>query len=178
MWNLNNANLSFKILSSDTDLLLGKNAIDSFDDIFLMQIEYNINKKFNIFDKRLFDICFGIICLIFIYPWIWLYIKLRSLSHTQLKFLNKVLLIPQVISGKLSFVGRAIWDRTSEGKKYLGKCGLTGLVQINFYKNPTEDEIEYYNNYYAKNQSLKLDIEIIIKTISLFFFRKKILYYE
>ena len=35
-------------------------------------------------------------------------------------------------------------------------------------------EIEYYNNYYAKNQSLILDIEIILKTISLYFFRNKI----
>jgi len=178
MWNLKNANLYFKILSIDSDLILGKNSVDKVDDIYLMQIEYNINKKFNIFVKRIFDIVFGVFCLIFVYPWIWLIIKIKNLSNTQLKFLNKVLLIPSVISGKYSFVGRSIWDRTSYGKNFLGKHGLTGLVQVNFYKDLTEEEIEYYNNYYAKNQSLKLDIEIIIRTISLFLFRKKIIYYE
>lgn len=178
MWNLKNANLYFKILSIDSDLLLGKNSVDKVDDIYLMQIEYNINKKFNIFVKRIFDIIFGIFCLILVYPFVWVIMKIRNLSNTQLKFLNKILLIPSVISGKYSFVGRAVWDKTSYGKNFLGKHGLTGLVQVNFYKNLTEEEIEYYNNYYAKNQSLKLDIEIIIRTISLFLFRKKIINYE
>ncbi len=178
MWSLRNANLSFKILSTDSDLLLGKNALDKVDDIYLIQIEYNINKKFNIFVKRLFDIVFGIICLIFIYPFVLLFNKITGFHQTKQKFLNKILFIPQVISGKYSFVGRATWDTTSYGKSFLGKNGLTGLVQVNFYKKLSEEEIEYYNNYYAKNQSLKLDIEIIIKTISLFLFRKKILYYE
>jgi GT2 family glycosyltransferase/lipopolysaccharide/colanic/teichoic acid biosynthesis glycosyltransferase len=178
MWNLRNSNLSFKILSTDSDLLLGKNALDKVDDIYLMQIEYNINKKFNIFVKRLFDIVLGILCLIFVYPFVLLFNKITGFNKTKQKFLNKILFIPQVISGKYSFVGRATWDTTSYGKNFLGKNGLTGLVQVNFYKNLSEEEIEYYNNYYAKNQSLKLDIEIIIKTISLFLFRKKILYYE
>jgi GT2 family glycosyltransferase/lipopolysaccharide/colanic/teichoic acid biosynthesis glycosyltransferase len=178
MWNLRNSNLSFKILSTDSDLLLGKNALDKVDDIYLMQIEYNINKKFNIFVKRLFDIVFGVFCIIFVYPFVLLFNKFSGFHFIKQKFLSKLLFIPQVISGKYSFVGRAIWDTASHGKNFLGKNGLTGLVQVNFYKNLSGEEIEYYNNYYAKNQSLKLDIEIIIKTISLFLFRKKILHNE
>lgn len=175
MWNLKNANLYFKILSLDSDLLLGKNSVDKVDDIYLMQIEYNINKKFNIFVKRIFDIIFGVFCLISVYPWVWVITKFKKLSNTQLKFFKKILIIPSVVSGKYSFVGRATWDKTSYGKNFLGKNGLTGLAQVNFYKNLAEEEIEYYNNYYAKNQSLKLDIEILIRTISLFLFRKKII---
>jgi lipopolysaccharide/colanic/teichoic acid biosynthesis glycosyltransferase len=38
-------------------------------------------------------------------------------------------------------------------KTILGKNGLTGLVQINFYKNLTSDEIEFYNYYYAKTKA-------------------------
>lgn len=71
-------------------------------------------------------------------------------------------------------VGRATWDTSSYGKQFLGKKGLTGLVQINFYKNLSADEIEYFNYYYAKNQSITLDIEILLKTISLFLFKKNI----
>ena len=68
MWSLKNYNVSFKILSGDHDIILGKSALDKIDDIYLMQIEYNINKKINIFVKRLFDILIGIACLFTVYP--------------------------------------------------------------------------------------------------------------
>jgi O-antigen biosynthesis protein len=174
MWNLKNYNLSYKILSSDSDIILGKSPLDKIDEIYLMQIEYNINKKFNIFVKRIFDLILGINCLIFVYPFIYLYLKFLNAKPESHKFLKKVLLIPEVVKGKLSFVGRATWDSTSEGKQFLGKNGLTGLVQINYYKILTADECEYYNYYYAKNQTLTLDLEIILKTISLFLFSKKV----
>ncbi|HMT12078.1 MAG TPA: hypothetical protein PKA39_10705, partial [Ignavibacteria bacterium] len=64
------------------------------------------------------------------------------------KFLSKIRLIPSVLSGKYSFVGRAVWDTTSTGKEHLGKNGLTGLVQINYFRNLSKDEFEYYNFYY------------------------------
>jgi lipopolysaccharide/colanic/teichoic acid biosynthesis glycosyltransferase len=153
---------------------LGKSALDKIDDIYLMQIEYNINKKFNIFVKRLFDLTLGFFCLFSVYPAALIAVKIIKMSDDKTKFLNKLVLIPAVIRGTLSFVGRATWDTTSYQKQYLGKSGLTGLVQINFYKNLGAEEIEYYNFYYAKNQSLLLDIEILLKTLSLFLFRKNI----
>jgi lipopolysaccharide/colanic/teichoic acid biosynthesis glycosyltransferase len=174
MWGLKNYNVNFKILSGDSDIILGKSPLDKIDDIYLMQIEYNINKKINIFAKRLFDIVFGLICLFTVYPLVLIITAIFKFGEQSSKFLNKLRLIPSVITGKLSFVGRATWDTTSYGKQYLGKNGLTGLVQINFYKNLSSDEIEYFNYYYAKNQSLTLDLEIILKTISLFLFRKNI----
>jgi len=174
MWSLQNYNLNFKILSDDSDIILGKSALDKIDDIYLMQIEYNINKKFNIFVKRLFDLLLGLLNLITVYPVVLIMAKIIKMGDEKTKFINKLLLIPSVVSGKLSFVGRAVWDTASYGKQYLGKNGLTGLVQINFYKNLAPGEIEYYNFFYAKNQSLWLDIEILLKTLSLFLFRKNI----
>ncbi len=174
MWNLRKYNINFKILSEDNDIILGKSALDKIDEIYLMQIEYNINKKINIFTKRLFDIVFGIFCLILVYPAAFLVNKMRNQNSDKHRFLKKLLLIPSVVSGKYTFVGRATWDTSAYGKEYLGKNGLTGLSQINYYKHLSDDEMEYYNYYYAKNQSLTLDIEIILKTISLFLFRKNI----
>lgn len=174
MWKLKNYNLDFKILSSDSDIVLGKSSLDRIDEIYLMQIEYNINKKFNIFVKRVFDLVFGILCSILIYPFIFVYLKFFRETGEKNRFLRKMTLLPDVIKGKLSFVGRATWDTTSTGKQFLGKNGLTGLVQINYYKKPSEEEIEYFNYYYAKNQSILLDIEIILKTISLFLFSRKV----
>ena len=173
MWKLQNYNLDFKILSNDSNIILGKSSLDKIDEVYLMQIEYNINKKFNIFVKRVFDLFLGAFCFILLYPLVLLLLKLFDFGPQKLKFLRKILLIPDVLKGSLSFVGRAVWDTTSTGKQFLGKNGLTGLVQINYYKNPSNNELEYYNFYYAKNQSLALDIEIIVKTISLFLFSRK-----
>lgn len=175
MWELKNYNLSYKILSSDNEFALGKLALDKIDDVFLMQIEYNINKKFNIFVKRLFDFFVGLVLTVLVYPFVLIYTKLFKVKSNNMKFGSKLLLLPDVLFGTLSFVGRATWDTTSRGRLSLGKRGLTGLVQINYYKKLSEVEIEYYNNYYAKNQSLSLDLEIMIKTISLFIFRNKII---
>ena len=172
MWSLKDYNISFKILSGDSDIILGKSPLDKIDDIYLLQIEYNINKKINIFVKRIFDIFFGIICLFTLYPVSIILMSIFNFNEQNSRFLKKLSLIPKVISGKLSFVGRATWDTASFGKQYLGKNGLMGLVQINYYKNLTPGEVEYFNYYYAKNQSLTLDIEILLKTVSLFLFRK------
>jgi len=174
MWSLRNNSISFKILTGDSDIILGKSALDKIDDIYLMQIEYNINKKFNIFVKRLFDILFGIFSLFTVYPLVLIFSKIRSINSKNEKFFKKLKHIPQVITGKYSFVGRATWDTPVKGMQYLGKNGLTGLVQINLHRNLSADEIEYFNFYYAKNQSLALDIEILLKTLSLFLFRKNV----
>ncbi len=174
MWDLKNSNIGFKILSGESDIILGKSTLDKIDDIYLMKIEYNINKKFNIFVKRTFDILFGVLNLFTIYPMVMIMGSVGLLSSTKEKFYRKVKFIPEVITGKYSFVGRAIWDTPQQGINYLGKNGLTGLVQINLHRNLSADEIEYFNFYYAKNQSLGLDIEILLKTLSLFLFRKNL----
>ncbi len=174
MWDLKNRNIAFKILSGESDIILGKSTLDKIDDIYLMKIEYNINKKFNIFVKRTFDIVFGILNLFTIYPLIMILGSTGLLNKTKEKFYRKVKFIPKVISGRYSFVGRATWDTPQQGINYLGKNGLTGLVQINLHRNLSADEIEYFNFYYAKNQSLALDIEILLKTLSLYLFRKNV----
>jgi GT2 family glycosyltransferase/lipopolysaccharide/colanic/teichoic acid biosynthesis glycosyltransferase len=172
MWELKDYNLDYKILTTDSDIILGKDALDKVNDIYLLQIEYNINKKFNIFVKRLFDLIFGIINLISIYPLVMIISKIPSIYNTRIKYFDKIKLIPKVIKGEYSFVGLAQWDNPQHGIQFLGKKGLTGLVQINLYKELSQEEIEYYNFYYAKNQTLILDLEILLKTLSLFIFRK------
>lgn len=174
MWTLKNYNISFKILTGDSDIILGKSTIDKIDDIYLMQIEYNINKKFNIFVKRFFDIFFGIFSLFTVYPAVLLFSKIPAVYNRNARFFNKLWFIPQVITGKYSFVGRATWDTPIKGMQFLGKNGLTGLVQINLHRNLSNDEIEYFNFYYAKNQTFALDVEILLKTLSIFLFRKNV----
>jgi lipopolysaccharide/colanic/teichoic acid biosynthesis glycosyltransferase len=84
--------------------------------------------------------------------------------------------LPRVFSGGVSFVGLPL-PRQAEQKlsafpvsmngqaASLGPYGLTGIVQIQPAGKLESEEVEQLKLYYAKNQSLKLDIEILMKTV-------------
>ncbi|HEX2788410.1 MAG TPA: glycosyltransferase [Ignavibacteria bacterium] len=161
MWFFRDKNVEFKILPSGNDLILSR-IRGNIDGISLIEIEYNINNKINIFLKRIFDIILSFLLLLTVYPFIW--IKNKLFKKDLSKQTSKILLLPQVLSGKYSFVGYPVWYDTN-GNKYPGKKGLTGLIQLYYYEGMNGEEMENYNVFYAKNQSLALDTEIILKTI-------------
>ncbi|MEO8211034.1 MAG: glycosyltransferase, partial [bacterium] len=53
MWDLRNRNVKFKIFPSGKELILSRLNSSSLDNINLIEIEYNINNKLNIFLKRI-----------------------------------------------------------------------------------------------------------------------------
>ncbi|MBN1637643.1 MAG: sugar transferase, partial [Ignavibacteriales bacterium] len=165
MNDIKNRKIQFKVIPTGKDLILSK-LHSKIDDINLIEIEYNINNKLNIFLKRTFDLLLSLLMLIFIYPFVFLYKKIfkKELSTHS----SKLLLIPKVFSGKFSFVGMPIWYFRSDSDN-LGKKGLTGLIQLNHDKNLSPEEMDNYILYYAKNQSITLDIEILLKTLFSFF---------
>ncbi len=165
MWDLRNKNVSFKIIPTGKELILSKLSMRSFDEVNLVEIEYNINNKLNIFLKRIFDIILSLILLITVYPFLVLYKK--GFNKKMSKHFSKLLLLPKVFKGKYSFVGYPVWFETD--KHYIGKKGLTGLIQLNYKENISEAEIENMNLYYAKNQTLTLDMEILLKSFFSFF---------
>lgn len=166
MWSFRNRNVRFKIVSSDKELIVSKLNFNALDNLALIEIEYNINNKLNIFLKRLFDIVVSFVLLITVYPVVLImkYILKINLS----KYTSKLLLLPKVFSGEYSFVGNPIWLYYSN-KEFIGKKGLTGLVQLNYYEDISSEELLSYNLFYAKNQSLTLDVEILLKTFFSFF---------
>ncbi|MBI4535841.1 MAG: glycosyltransferase [Ignavibacteriae bacterium] len=181
----NDRSVNFRLVPNSLEAIIGKTRIDELDDIPLIEIEYNINKAVNRFAKRLFDTSCGLLLIVFVYPWVRLLSVVRKNHHLG-SVASRVLLIPQVILGRLSIVGRPLSDPDEqlpasaipsspiqdEGS-YLGPKGLTGLVQINIREDLEKDEIERYKLYYAKNQSLILDLEIILKSILLLFRRSR-----
>lgn len=161
---MKNRNVHFKILPSGNELILSKLS-SGIDEISLIEIEYNINNKLNIFLKRLFDIVVSLVLLLTVYPFILLYSKVFNKKLG--KHTSKLLLLPKVFIGKMSMVGIPEWYEM-KGREFLGKRGLTGLIQLNFYDNMSNEEMANYNVFYAKNQSLILDIEILLKTFFAF----------
>ncbi len=161
-------NVNFKLALVSSDLVLSKASIDSLDDVPVLDIDYNINKFLNKVSKRIFDIFFTIPLLIFVYPLVYF----KKIFGMELGgFGRKILLLPKVLTGSLSLVGCPL--DFPDGQDYLGKKGLTGIVQISEYEGLSKEEIERLNIFYARNQSLALDIEILIRTLIQLFSNKK-----
>lgn len=166
MWKFRNKNVRFRIIPSGKELILSKLNTNSIDEINLIEIEYNINNKMNIFLKRILDIILSFALLLTVYPIATVYSKVkgRSLSRP----FSKLLLLPQVFTGKYSLVGYPVW--LDQGNNlYIGKKGLTGLIQLNYYESMPDSEMENLNFFYAKNQTFVLDMEILLKTFFLMF---------
>ncbi len=176
--------VNFRLVPSSLEVIIGKTSIDLLDDIPLVEIDYKIDQLTHRFTKRLLDVVGGTLLLCTVYPFERLRRKLNT--HTQSEFGKRIMLLPKVLSGELSLVGRPLFasagalsnDGTrnqvvpANGKgsiPYIGKMGLTGLVQLQSPEDLTREEIEKYNLYYAKNQSLILDLEILLKSFLLMF---------
>lgn len=94
------------------------------------------------------------------------------------KFIRKSSIdeLPQllnVVKGDMSLVGprpalynqyKLIEERTKLGVDKV-KPGITGFAQVMGRDNITDEQKIQYDKYYVDNQSLKLDIWIIVKTI-------------
>jgi lipopolysaccharide/colanic/teichoic acid biosynthesis glycosyltransferase len=123
----------------------------------------------------MFDICLSLLLLMTVYPLALVRSIVAKAGPSQR--VESLLKIPLVFSGRYSFVGRPFRDRNgtrneqnrdwkeNDRDAYLGPRGLTGLVQINYRDDMTKEEVERYQLYYAKNQSLFLDIEILLKSL-------------
>ncbi|MFI5251799.1 MAG: glycosyltransferase [Bacteroidota bacterium] len=160
--------LNYRLVPNSMEVIIGKTHIDELDDIPLIEIEYNIHRPLHRLVKRVFDIMASCLALFIFYPWVW--IRQKS-GKTPGKFGLEILLVPDVFRGILSFVGPPFYDKagsrlgTQHEIQYWGRIGLTGLAQINNHSDTTAEDIEKYNFYYAKNQTLWLDLEIIMKSI-------------
>jgi GT2 family glycosyltransferase len=156
-----NRSVNYRLVPSSLEVIIGKTHIDELGDIPLVDIEYNINKPMNRFLKRAVDLGVSLLLLILAYPFVWIRSTMRQHAGTAG---SRILRLPDVLRGRMSLVGPPAEGR-NDRSPYLGKAGLTGLVQINSHRDLSPEEIERYNLYYAKNQSLLLDIEIMIKSL-------------
>lgn len=172
--------VNFRLVPSSLEVIIGKTSIDQLDDIPLVEIDYNINRPMNRFVKRLFDLTAGSVLLCTVYAL--LRIRQAMGNHNLTEFDKNILMLPKVLSGEYSLVGRPLIvsgntdlnntvdirhlsniPRNGKEEPYLGKIGLTGLVLVHDREELTREEIEKYNLHYAKNQSLFLDFDILLK---------------
>lgn len=171
----NDRSVNFRLVPNSLEAIIGKTRIDDLDTLPLVEIEYNIHNPGNKLAKRVFDIAASGFGLFFFYP----FVRFLNSKPTTEGFVRSVRLLPDVFFGRMSLVGRPLSESDDvpptgspiSGQSYLGPKGLTGLVQINRRADLEPEEIERYKLYYAKNQSLILDVEIMVKSL-LRFLRK------
>jgi GT2 family glycosyltransferase len=164
-----NKTVNYRLVPNSLEVIIGKTHIDQLDDIPLLDIEYNIDRLSNRLGKRLFDMLGSLILMMVVYP----VARFRSGSKDPAgKFQKNILLVPKVLSGEMSLIGPPAMSVSQPENGLIGsgvwwgKPGLTGLVQINDRDDLTNEEIVRYNLYYAKNQTLLLDLEILFKSFS------------
>jgi GT2 family glycosyltransferase len=157
-------NVNFVVAGSEQDFLVGKSSVTMLDDIPLMDVQYNISALPNRIAKALFDIFLSVPILLLVYPFVYFYQKLIRNNND---FVNFVLGVPKVLTLKRSFVGpRSI---SSTDKLYLGRIGLTGLWNTEYLDKSDLEEQNKLNIYYAKNQNIWMDLEILGKTFAKMF---------
>ena len=163
--NCQNESVEFKISGTELDFIVGKTSISMLDDIPLIEVNYNISILTLKFIKRIFDLSLGLFVLFFIYPFIYFIAKL---SNNESEFRSFILSVPSVVSGKKSFVGPK--EISPDKIVFLGKQGLTGFWNL---ENNRDVEMEKLDFYYAKNQNIWLDIDILGRTINKMWGRKE-----
>ena len=173
--------LTYRMVPNEQDILLGKSNIEDIGGIPFINIEYNIFHKLHRFSKRIFDIIISVFVIILFAPLIiWFFILGKAIKidfwgenaeiissrifDTKIKFLKDIPLLFNVLLGKISLVGSSLIDTKNPNPHILCKPGITGLDRIrNIKVGP--DTRKAAEHYYIQNQNLKLDIEIIIKTL-------------
>ncbi|MBN2412061.1 glycosyltransferase [candidate division KSB1 bacterium] len=184
----NDSGVSFKMVPSNLDVIIGKASIDYIEDIPFVDIEYKLHSLFYRSVKRGFDFVFALLLLVIcspVYMW-YRWIKKVPLKQITMPGEGQKMIdlrefdintgvirwkyLPWLFSllrGDISFVGREMDIDLSNRKDDISlslKPGITGLEQINRNRDISDKERVKYNVFYLKNYSLLLDIEILLKS--------------
>ncbi|MEK6565629.1 MAG: glycosyltransferase [Bacteroidota bacterium] len=156
--------VNFHLVPNTLEVMIGKASVDALDDLPLVQLSYNLEKPLHRITKRLFDLGISALLFTFVYP----ILRLKS-ALTNEQPSPPIRSLPAVLRGNMSFVGppkdlRALRNGHTDPVN-LGKPGITGLVQLQGERPMSPEEVDQYNLYYARNQSVLLDMEILIKTM-------------
>ncbi|MCF8260836.1 MAG: glycosyltransferase [Melioribacteraceae bacterium] len=158
--NSSRLNVDFMIAGDDQNFLVGKSSINLLNEVPLVKVHYNISELSQKIIKRFFDFVISIIVLVFVFPFLFLINLVKPKENNLYSIVRKT---PEVLLGRKSFVGP---EKSSYlGELFLGKIGLTGLWFTESLNKESSKEIDKINIYYARNQNIWFDIEILSKTL-------------
>jgi lipopolysaccharide/colanic/teichoic acid biosynthesis glycosyltransferase len=177
--------VNYRIVPHELEYLVAKSSVDDIDTVPLLFIS-GVADPLDLMVKRIFDVLFSGFVVILTLPLVLFnficsakLVTKEIIGHAGkpiviemfkggIGFLRFIPLYYSVFTGKLSFVGSEITEFKPSEFHPIYKPGLTGLVQIKTRekrKTLTQQEKDYYNLYYVRNQSIITDFQIIIKSV-------------
>ena len=173
--------LIYRMVPHERDILLGKTNIEDIGGISFVNIEYNLFYRLHRISKRIFDLVFSLILLSILSPIIigyYLFGKVIQMTFwgensstidtrvfdSKNKLIRDIPLLVSVFLGDISLVGSSMIESSKNNPNLLCQPGITGLERIRNVKFDP-DIRRAVEHYYIQNQNLKLDLEIIIKTL-------------
>jgi len=166
-----NPNVHFRIVPKSMEFVAGTTGIDALSGVPLVDVEYNLFRFPNRIGKRFLDLAVAIPGLITLYPFV--YFAKRSSVSDSCSFAAFIRSLPRICAGSLSLVGYPEDQSTPRENIYLGKPGLTGLVQLQKAEELDRDERHVLVLHYVRNHSIFLDLEILLRTLIMCILRKK-----
>jgi GT2 family glycosyltransferase len=177
--------VNFRIVPHEVEYIVAKSTVDAIDSVPMLDIT-SYAGPLDLMVKRAFDVLVATIVLVFCLPLFFVNFLVggrfreRKILGANGEALNVPLFergfgfmtnVPRyfsVLTGKLSIVGSEIIDYKVDKFHPTYKPGLTGLVQIKSREKKqqlTQNEKDYYNLYYIRNQSIITDLQIIVRSI-------------
>lgn len=149
--------VNFNMVPSATDVLLGRQKIEVLSEnpdtaFALMPIDLNVHRVSHRLAKRLLDITVGTLAL----P----VAMLRALLTRK----DDSTVWKQILRGDLTLVGFASGEACAA---YFGKPGLTSLAAVAAPRNARSEDIHQFDEYYARNHTIGMDCEILVKSMLL-----------
>lgn len=151
-------NVEFQITGGESDFMVSKSEVSILNEIQLFEVNYNIGLPLHRVIKKSFDFLFSLFILIFLFPFLFVVRLITGRKSGLYRFTSG---LSRVLTGEYSIVGPK--TGASAGEPWLGKKGLTGF----WFTDIDEDEDSAKSDiFYAKNQNIWLDLEIIGKTFN------------
>jgi len=187
MDNTKDLHLTYRMIPEQQDIIIGKGSIEEIGELSFINFDYSLYHRINKVAKRSFDIAFSLFLLLLLSPVI--LIKLLKyptgemtfwgenskiittfIFHSKNQFIKKIPLFWSILKGDLSFVGSSMVELSAKDPKLICTPGLSSLNSIkkSYVSHSSRNQ---FDRYYVQNQSLGLDIEILVRTILIYFKR-------
>jgi lipopolysaccharide/colanic/teichoic acid biosynthesis glycosyltransferase len=176
---LNALGTKIKLVPGNLTFIIGKSSVDNLQEVQLIDMDYQLFHPLNRLLKRMMDILAGIIMLLLLrpvqvllaaakgiksYEFVRGELRVRAYdSHGRWNlFWERLPSLRSVLTGRFSLVGAPL-DMESRPRGI--PAGLISLEELRSKKRLSADERLSLLNYYIHNQSILLDLEIIIKAM-------------
>jgi GT2 family glycosyltransferase/lipopolysaccharide/colanic/teichoic acid biosynthesis glycosyltransferase len=177
--------VNFRIVPHELEYIVAKSSVDDIETVHMLEFS-GVADPLDLIVKRLFDIVASLILLIILSPLLLVNFAIgaRFVQNKVMGFMGKPITILRfrkglpflrsfplffsIVHGGISFVGSEITEYGEDVRHAVYKPGLTGLVQVKAKEKKkalTQNEKDYYNLYYIKNQSIITDLRIILKSL-------------